>query len=335
MKQFEIPEFGIDHLELKEAETPKPGPGQVLVRMRAASLNFRDLRVVQGSYNPRLKRPMRPLSDGSGVVEEVGPGVERWKKGDRVAGIFMQKWIDGPISREKWNSALGGAIQGVLAEYVLFSEDGLVSSPSLLTDEEAACLPCAAVTAWHALFENEPAAPGQTVLIQGTGGVSVFALQFAKAAGLRTIVTSSSDEKLERVRGMGAAETVNYKMIPDWEETARKLTDGVGVDNVIEVGGSDTLPKSLKAVRMGGMVSVIGLLSGVQSTVAPTGILMNSIRLQGIYVGSRWMFERMNRAITFHKIRPVVDRVFPWKEFPEALRYMEQQQHFGKICLRF
>jgi NADPH:quinone reductase-like Zn-dependent oxidoreductase len=335
MKQFEIPEFGIDQLRMTDAEVPRPGPGQVLVRMKAASLNFRDLRVVQGSYNPRLKRPMRPLSDGVGVVEEVGPGVERWKNGDRVAGIFMQKWVDGPITRDKWNSALGGAIQGVLAEYVVFPEDGLVAPPSFLTEEEAACLPCAAVTAWHALFESEPAVPGQTILIQGTGGVSVFALQFGKAAGLRTIVTSSSDEKLERVRAMGAAETVNYKKTPEWEEVARKLTDGVGVDNVVEVGGSDTLPKSLKAVRIGGLVSVIGLLSGAQSTVAPTSILMNSIRLQGIYVGSRWMFERMNRAIAFHKIKPVVDRVFPWDEFPDALRYMEQQQHFGKICLRF
>ena len=335
MRQFEIAEFGIDRLQLNETETPRPGTGQVLVKMTAASLNFRDLRVVQGIYNPRLKRPMRPLSDGLGVVEEVGPGVERWKKGDRVAGIFMQKWIDGPINREKFNSALGGAIQGVLAEYVLFSEDGLISVPPSLNDEEAACLPCAAVTAWHALFENEPAVPGQAVLVQGTGGVSIFALQFAKAAGLRAIVTSSSDEKLERVRSMGAAETINYRKTPEWQETARKLTDGVGVDNVIEVGGSDTVPKSLKAVRMGGLVTVIGVLSGGEPTLAPTAILMNTIRVQGIYVGSRWMFERMNRAIAFHQLKPVIDRVFPWTEFPDALRYMEKQQHFGKICLRF
>lgn len=335
MRQFEVAEFGIDRLQLNETETPPPGPGQVLVKMTAASLNFRDLRVVQGIYNPRLKRPMRPLSDGSGVVEEVGPGVERWRKGDRVAGIFMQKWIDGPINREKFNSALGGAIQGVLAEYVLFSDDGLISVPASLNDEEAACLPCAAVTAWHALFENEPAVPGQTVLVQGTGGVSIFALQFAKAAGLRAIVSSSSDEKLERVRSMGAAETINYRKTPEWQEIARKLTDGVGVDNVVEVGGSDTMPKSLKAVRMGGLVTVIGVLSGAEPTVAPTAILMNTIRVQGIYVGSRWMFERMNCAIAFHKIKPVIDRVFPWTEFPDALRYMEKQQHLGKICLRF
>src|SRR4051794_22090134 len=236
MKQFEIAEFGLDGLQLKEAEMPRPGPGQVLVRMSAVSLNYRDLRVVQGLYNPRLKRPMRPLSDGAGVVEELGPGVERWKKGDRVAGIFMQKWVDGPITREKWNSALGGGIQGVLAEYVVFSEDGLVPVPAALSDEEAACLPCAAVTSWHALFEYASAVPGQTVLLQGTGGVSVFALQFAKAAGLRAIVTSSSDEKLERVSTWGAAETVNYRKVPDWDETARKLTDGVGVDHVVEVG---------------------------------------------------------------------------------------------------
>lgn len=310
MKFFEITEFGIDQLKLSEGDVPKPGPGQVLVKMAAASLNYRDLRVVQGLYNPKLKRPMRPLSDGVGVVEEIGPGTERWKKGDRVAGIFMQKWMDGPVTREKWGSALGGAIQGVLAEYVVFSEDGLVSVPSSLSDEEGASLPCAAVTAWHALFEDAPAVPGQTVLLQGTGGVSVFALQFAKAAGLRAIVTSSGDEKLERARALGAAETVNYKATPDWDEAVRKLTAGAGVDQVLEVGGSDTLPKSLRSVRMGGLISVIGVLSGVEPTVAPTAILMNSVRLQGVYVGSRWMFERMNRAIDFHQIKPVVDRVF-------------------------
>lgn len=335
MKQFEIREFGIDQLALVDHEKPTPGFGQVLVRMTAASLNFRDLLVVEGKYNPKLKRPMVPLSDGAGVVEEIGPGVTRFHAGDRVAACFMQKWIDGPITREKGTSALGGAIDGILREYVVFSENGLVKSPASLSDEEVAALPCAAVTAWHALFEEEPHLPGESVLLQGTGGVSIFALQFAKIAGLKTIVTSSSDKKLEYAQSLGASELINYKAKPKWDEEARALTGGQGVDHVVEVGGSDTLPKSLRAVRTGGSISVIGVLSGAEPVVSPTSILMNSVRVQGIYVGSRAMFEHMNCAIEFHRIKPVIDRVFPLTEYKEALRYMQSQQHFGKICLRF
>lgn len=335
MKSFEVQEFGIDKLALVERETPRPGNGEVLVRMTAASLNYRDYMVVKGIYNPRLKRPLVPLSDGAGVVEEIGPDVTRFKRGDRVAACFMQKWIDGPPTREKGASALGGGIDGVLREFAVFSQEGLVASPPSLSDEETATLPCAAVTAWHALFEHTAMAPGDTVLLQGTGGVSVFALQFAHVAGLHTIVTSSSDPKLERTRQLGASETVNYKQTPDWDEAARKLTGGQGVDHVIEVGGSDTMPRSLKAVRTHGVISVIGALSGADPTISPVPILMNSLRVQGIYVGSRAMFERMNRAIELHRIKPVIDRVFAWTEIEEALRYMESQQHFGKICLKF
>ncbi len=335
MKLFEIQEFGIENLALAERETPRPGAGQVLVKMRAASLNFRDYSVVRGTYNPKMRRPMVPLSDGAGTVEEIGSGVTRFKSGDRVIPCFMQKWIDGPPTKEKGNSALGGAIDGVLREYAVFSEEGLVRTPSFLSDEEAATLPCAAVTAWHALFEHTPLPPGATVLLQGTGGVSIFALQFAVAAGFRTVITSSSDEKLARARQLGAAETINYKTIPDWEEAARKLTAGEGVDHVVEVGGSDTMPRSLRAVRVGGVVSVIGVLTGVGPTLSPVSLLMNSVRLQGVYVGSRGMFERMVRAIEFHKIKPVIDRSFAWTEIKDALRYMESQQHLGKITLRF
>ncbi len=338
MKSFTIPEFGIDNLALIDGENPGPGHGEVLVRMKAASLNYRDLMMVKGGYNPKLKRPLVPLSDGAGVVEEAGAGVtslKAVKRGDRVAPIFMQKWIDGPPTREKGASALGGALDGVLRELAVFPEDGLVLSPPSLSNEEVAALPCAAVTAWHALFEHTPLAPGESVLIQGTGGVSVFALQFAQAAGLRAIVTSSNDKKLERATALGAAETINYKTTPDWEKQVNQLTGGWGVDHVIEVGGSDTLPRSLRCVRTGGVVSVIGVLSGAGATVSPRDILMNSIRVQGIYVGSRSMFERMNRAIEFHRIKPVVDKVFAWTDFKEALRYMEGQSHFGKICLRF
>ncbi len=335
MKSFEIQEFGIDNVALVERDTPRPGHGQVLVKMRAASLNFRDYMTVMGTYNPKLGRPVVPLSDGSGVVEELGPDVSRFKTGDRVTPCFMQKWIDGPVTREKANSALGGAIDGVLSEYAVFSENGLVAAPASLDDQEAASLPCAAVTAWHALFEHSPLPPGGTVLIQGTGGVSVFALQFAHAGGLRTIVTSSSDEKLARARQLGASETINYNKTPNWDELARKLTAGEGVDHVIDVGGSDTVPRSLRAVHTAGAVSLIGVLTGTDSTVSPVSILMNSIRVQGIYVGSRAMFERMNRAIDFHSIKPVIDKTFPWTDLKSALRYLESKQHFGKITLTF
>jgi NADPH:quinone reductase-like Zn-dependent oxidoreductase len=291
--------------------------------------------VIEGVYNPKLKRPMVPLSDGTGVVEEIGSGVTRFKKGDRVAACFMQKWIDGPVNREKASSALGGAIDGVLREFAAFSEQGLVSVPDVLADNEAAALPCAAVTAWHALFEDTPRAPGDTVLIQGTGGVSIFALQFAKAAGLRAILISSSDEKLARAKKLGADEIINYKTNPKWEEKVRELTNGEGVDHVVEVGGSGTMPRSLRAVRMAGIISVIGALSGGDPTVSPVPILMNTLRVQGVYVGSRAMFERMNRAIELHSIKPVIDKIFNWTEVREALHYMQSQQHFGKICLTF
>lgn len=335
MKSFEIQEFGIDQLALVDRPVPKPGAHGVLVRMRAASINYRDLMMVEGHYNPNLRRPLVPCSDGAGIVEEVGPNVTRFKPGDRVAGIFMQTWIDGPPTKEKGNSALGGAIDGVLSEYVCFEESGLVPVPAHLSDVESASLPCAGVTAWHALFEHGTAYPGDTVLVQGTGGVSTFALLFARAAGLRAIVTSSSDEKIARAREMGADETINYRQIPDWDKAARDLTDGLGIDNVVEVGGSGTMPLSLKAVKTGGTISVIGVLTGVQPNVTPAAILMNSVRVQGIYVGSRVMFERMNRALSFHGIKPVIDRVFPWTEYPHALRHMQGASHFGKICLAF
>jgi NADPH:quinone reductase-like Zn-dependent oxidoreductase len=335
LRAFEIAEFGIDNLALVERTQPVPGPGQALVRMTAASLNYRDYMMVLGAYNPRLKRPLVPLSDGAGVVEEVGPGVTRVKKGDRVAACFFQKWIEGPPTREKANSALGGAIDGVAREYAVFSEEGLVLAPSSLTDEEVAALPCAAVTAWHALFGHAGNVPGDTVLLQGTGGVSIFALQFAKLAGFRTIITSSSDEKLARAKTLGAGETINYKNTPDWDEAARKLAGGEGVDHVIEVGGSDTLARSVKALRTYGAISVIGVLSGAAAAISPVSVLVNSARIQGIYVGSRNMFEQMNRAIELHGLKPVIDRTFEWTYLKDALRYMESQRHFGKICLKF
>ena len=335
MKAFEIREFGIENLSLQDREKPSPANGQVLVRMTAASLNYRDLLMVKGTYSSRLKGPLVPLSDGAGVVEQIGSGVTRFKVGDRVTPIFMQSWIAGPISYAASQSALGGALDGVLREYAVFSEHGLVPTPGYLSDEEAAALPCAAVTAWHALFEHTPIKPGDVVLVQGTGGVSLFALQFAAAAGARVILTTSDHAKARRATELGAAETINYQEHPEWHEQARDLTGGIGVDHIIEVGGSDTLPRSLKAVRTGGTVSVIGVLSGRESTVSPGPILANSLRLQGIYVGSRVMFENMIKLLDSSKIKPVIDCVMSWTEFPDALRVMEGRSHIGKICLTF
>jgi NADPH:quinone reductase-like Zn-dependent oxidoreductase len=334
MRVFEIQQFGIENLKLAEREKPKPGPYEVLVRLSAASLNYRDLMVAEGQYNPRLALPMVPLSDGVGIVESAGSHVTRVKIGDRVAGAFMQTWIDGGPDREKAASALGGSIDGVLSEFRIFNEQGLVKVPAHLSDEEAATLPCTGVTAWHALFEGETAKAGDTVLIQGTGGVAMFALQFAKAAGLRPIVISSSDQKLERARQLGAAEGINYSEEPDWGRAVAKLVPG-GVDYVIELGGAKTVPHSLNAVRMGGMIAMIGALSGAEASVSPVPILMRSIRVQGIYVGSRVMFERMNRALVLHKIKPIVDRVFPWLDVKAAMKYMQEQKHVGKVCLKF
>jgi NADPH:quinone reductase-like Zn-dependent oxidoreductase len=334
MKVFELRAFGLDSLTLKERPEPKPGPGQVLLQMRAFSLNYRDLMVVKGVYNPKQRLPLVPLSDGVGKVVAVGDGVTRVKIGDRVAGIFMQKWLCGEITEDKARSSLGAQVEGVLAEYVALHEDGVVHVPEHLTDEEAATLPCAAVTAWHALITEGALKPGDTVLILGTGGVSLFGLQFARLAGARVLATSSSNAKLERVAQLGASDGINYKENPEWDKAARALTGGVGVDHVVEVGGAGTLPQSLRAVRMGGHISLIGVLAGGSGQVGPLPILMKNIRVQGIYVGSRDMFEAMNRAITLHKLRPIVDRVFAFQEIREALAYMETGAHFGKICIR-
>jgi NADPH:quinone reductase-like Zn-dependent oxidoreductase len=335
MKVVEVREkFGLDSVVVAERPEPRPGFGQVLLKMRAWSLNYRDLLVVKGLYNPKIRLPFVPLSDGVGIVTAVGEGVTRVKVGDRVAGIFMQKWLAGEINDAKARTALGGGGEGMLAEYVVLHEEGVTPVPEYLTDEEAATLPCAAVTAWHALITEGTLKSGDIVLTQGTGGVSIFALQFARMSGARVIATSSSDAKLERVRGLGASDGINYKTTPDWEEKARSLTGSAGVDHVVEVGGAGTLAKSLRAVRMGGRISMIGILSGGGGQVNPISILMKNVRVQGIYVGSREMFEAMNRAIALHKLRPVIDRVFGFAEIREALQYLESGAHFGKICLR-
>src|SRR5262245_22368567 len=320
MNVYEIRETkGIDALVLVEREAPKAGPGQVLIRVHAASLNYRDLLIVRGQYMRGLKLPLIPLSDGAGEIVETGSGVTRVKVGDRVAGIFMQGWLSGDVSAYHPQGALGGALDGMLAEYVVLHEDGVVHIPSHLSYEEAATLPCAAVTAWNALT-NWVLKPGISVLAQGTGGVSIFALQFAEMVGAGVIVTSSSDDKLKKAAAMGAIGLINYRSTPDWDRRVLELTEGTGVDHIIEVGGPGTLARSLNAVRVGGRVSLIGLLTGVQDVINPMPILGKQIQVQGIFVGSREMFEDMNRAITLHQLRPVIDRVFPFEEAREALR---------------
>lgn len=335
MQVYEIRDgFGFENLKRGDKPDPRPGPGQVVVKMRAASLNYRDLLVVKGLYNPKMPLPRVPLSDGAGVVEAVGPGVTRVKTGQRVAGIFMQNWIDGEVDEAKARSALGGAVDGVLAEYVVFDENGLVAVPEHLSDAEAATLPCAAVTAWHALVAEGGTKAGDTVLTQGTGGVSLFAVQFARLLGARVIGTSSSDAKLDRARSLGLSDGINYKTTPEWGDAARKLAGGGGVDHVVEVGGAGTLPQSLRAVRLNGRVSLIGVLSG-GSQFNPMPLLMKNVRLQGIFVGSRAMFEAMNRAIALHKLQPVVDKVFPFTEAVGALKHLESGAHFGKVVIAF
>jgi NADPH:quinone reductase-like Zn-dependent oxidoreductase len=325
--------FGTEHLKIVELPDPVAGPGEAVVRVRACSLNFRDLAVMRGAYGPNVKPPLIPLSDGAGEVLEVGLGVTRVKPGDKVAGIFMQDWLEGPVDDLKANSALGGSINGMMAEKVCLKADGLVQYPSHLTLEEAAALPCAAVTAWHALFRSGGLKPGESVLLQGTGGVSIFALQFAKMAGARVIMTSSSDIKMERLRTMGADAVVNYKTTPDWDKPVRQLTNGVGVDHVVEVGGAGTLPLTSKSVRRGGHIALIGVLAG-RGEFDPRLMMLKSARLHGIFVGSREMFEEMNRAITLAAMRPVIDRVFEFGELQEALSYLASGAHFGKVCIR-
>jgi len=335
MKAYEIQNDkpGLDALTLVERPQPQPKAGQVLVKIKAASLNYRDLLVAKGAYGAKSLKPIVPLSDAAGEVVAVGEGVTRVRVGDRVAGIFMQTFISGELTPEKANSALGGAIDGVLAEYVVFDEQGVVKIPIHLSYEEAATLPCAAVTAWNAMIAEGQLKAGDTVLLQGTGGVSLFGLQFAKMMGARVILTSSSDDKLDRAIQLGADVGINYKTTSDWDEKVEKLTDGRGVDLVVEVGGSGTLSKSLRAVRYGGRVAMIGVLTGIAGDVSTGSILFKHIQVQGIYVGSRDLFEDMNRSISLHQMKPIKDRVFPFHEAKAALAYLESGAHFGKVCI--
>lgn len=335
MKAYEVREFGIDALALTNRDKPEPSTGEVLVRFRAAALNYRDIMVISGTYNPRMKLPVVPFSDGAGEVAALGEGVIKWKVGDRVCPIVVQHWLEGEASEAKRRTSLGAVARwdGVLREFGAFDEHSLVRIPEHLTFEEASTLPCSAVTAWNALVVSGRLKAGDRVLTLGTGGVSIFALQFAKQHGARVIATTSCDEKAAKLKRLGADEVINYKTRDDWDTAVLEITGKRGVDHVIEIGGAGTLAKSLKAVRIGGHVALIGALSG-PGDFDPISVFMKAVRIQGIFVGSKQMFEDMNRAIAVDQIKPVIDRVFEFDQAREALKYMQSGAHFGKVVVR-
>jgi len=323
----------IEGLKLVDSPTPQPGPGQVLVRIKAATLNYRDLLTIKGGYGSRQKFPLIPVSDGAGVVEAAGAGVREFAPGVRVVGSFFETWISGEPSAAKIQGALGSAVDGVLAEYRVFPSQALVRTPDHLTDVEAAALPCAGLTAWSAVVKLGGVKAGQTVLTQGTGGVSIFALQFAKMCGARVIATSSSDAKLERLKSLGADVTINYRTVPDWGRMARELA-GQGVDLVVEVGGVGTLNESIRAIRIGGTIAFIGVLAGPPPTELRLPLMvMQQQRLQGVTVGSVEDLQAMCDAIAINKMKPVIDKTFPFDQAAEAFRYMASGSHFGKVAI--
>ncbi len=328
-------EFGIDSI-VEASLDPEPLlPGSVRLKMKAATLNYRDLLMVTGRYNPKQPLPLVPLSDGVGEVIEVGDGVTRLKVGDRVCPLFARGWLGGEMEAEVRKRTHGGPLDGTLREEMVIEAESAVAVPEHLTDVQAASLPCAGVTAWSALVTLGALKAGDDVLLLGTGGVSIMALQLAKALGARVIVTSSSDEKLARAKELGADEVVNYREDPNWGKTVRDRTGGRGVDHVVEVGGVGTLAQSLRAVRVNGTVSLIGVLAGNQADTSLLPVLMGNVRVQGVFVGHRQSFEAMNRCIAQHRIEPVVSHSLPVSEVRDALRLMERGGHFGKIALHW
>jgi NADPH:quinone reductase-like Zn-dependent oxidoreductase len=324
---------GIDGLALVDKPVPEPGDGQVLVRLKAATLNYRDLLTVKGGYGSRQKFPLVPVSDGAGIVERVGPGVREFAAGDRVIGSFFEGWLSGEPSEAKMRSAVGGSVDGVLTQYRIFPKHALVRTPEHLNDIEAAALPCAGVTAWSAVVKLGGVRPGQTVLTQGTGGVSLFALQFAKMCGARLVATSSSAAKIERLKHLGAHFTLNYKATPDWGKKAREWS-GQGVDLVVEIGGVGTLNESIRATRIGGTIAFIGVLAGPPSSGLRLPLMvMQQQRLQGVTVGSVEDLQAMTDAIAHHRMKPVIDKTFPFDQAKQAFFHMESGAHFGKVAI--
>jgi NADPH:quinone reductase-like Zn-dependent oxidoreductase len=335
MKVYELQKgaTSLDGLVQSERPEPRPGPREILIRVRATSLNYRDQMIVTGNYfGGPVTRNTIPLSDGAGEVAAVGAGVTRFKTGDRVAGTFFQSWISGPMV-ERF-PALGNPLDGTLAEHIVLHEDGVVAIPPSISFEQAATLPCAAVTAWNALMvSGKPVKPGDTVLCLGTGGVAIAGLQFANAVGARVIVTSSSDEKIKRACILGASDGVNYKRFPDWEKEVLRLTGGRGADHIIENGGAGSLNRSFEATAFGGKVALIGFLAGREGDINPAILMMKSGAMVGIGVGSRAMFEDMNRAIEVNKIKPVVDKVFPFDQAADAYRCQASGDFIGKVVI--
>lgn len=335
MRVFQIEgEWGMDHLKLSTRPEPKAGPGQVVVKMGASSLNYRDLVVPNRGYgNHTGTLPLIPISDGAGVVTEVGPGVRRVAVGDRVCPAFFQNWISGEPDLERLTRSLGGPIDGTMADYMCLSEEGVVKVPAHLSDLEAATLPCAALTAWSALVTNGNTRPGDRVLVQGCGGVALFAVAFAKMLGAHVTVISSSDDRLARVKQLGADAGINYRQTPEWAKATRDITGGRGYDLILELGGEKTLPQSLRCIRPGGTLAMIGILSG-SAMATPLGLIITrQVRLQGVTVGHRDGFEAMVRAIDQHRLRPVIDRVFAFEELKEAMAYLQSGAQFGKVCV--
>jgi NADPH:quinone reductase-like Zn-dependent oxidoreductase len=335
MQAIQMQGFGLDALGLTELPVPAPGAGQVLVNITAFSLNYLDLMVIKGGYNPRLPLPHIPGSDAAGVVTAVGEGVSTFKPGDRVTTTFVQQWLSGAVTAEFLASRLGCEGPGVFAQYVVLPAYGLVPSPPHLSDQEAATLPIAGLTAWVGLMEHAGLQPGQTVLVQGTGGVSVFALQFAKSAGCRVIATSGSDQKLETMKALGADALINYRATPRWEEEVLRLTEGRGADLTLDVAGEHTVNQSMRAVKLGGFVGLVGFLSGLRLEFDLFTAIVSNKTLKGYSVGSRESFAAMNQALATNGIRPVIDRVFPASQVREAFDYLESGKHLGKIVLTF
>lgn len=335
MRVFQIEgDWGMEHLKLSTRPEPKAGPGQVVVKMAASSLNYRDLVVPNRGYGSHTGNlPLIPVSDGAGTVVEIGPGVRRVAVGDRVCPSYFQRWISGEPDLERLTQSLGGPIDGTMTDYMCLSEEGVCKVPEYLSDLEAATLPCAALTAWSALVTCSNTRPGDRVLVQGCGGVALFALAFAKALGAHVTVITSSDERIERVRQLGADATVNYRDMPEWAKATRDITGGRGYDLILELGGEKTLPQSLRCVRPGGTIAMIGILSGSAMAASLGLIITRQVRLQGVTVGHRDGFEAMLRAMAQHRIKPVIDRVFAFEELKEAMAHLQSGRQFGKVCV--
>ncbi len=333
MKAWELRDYGLRNLKLVERPTPRPGPNELLVRVSAASLNYRDKALVDGNYLPdRMPKPLIPVSDAAGVVEEIGPGVTQFPEGARVTTHLFSRWIGGEPGPDEQEYCFGGPLPGGLADYMIIHEDAAVGAPDSLSDAEAATLPIAALTAWFSLVDRGGLQAGQTVLVQGTGGVSIFAVQLASAIGARVIATSSSDEKLGRVKTLGAAEVINYAKTPDWQEVARDLTSGRGVDHVLDVVGGESINRSIEAARVGGHVAVIGFLGGQTASIDLMTMLLRRTRLRGIAVGHRKAFEEMNRFIEGNQIKPVIDSTYPFADAIGAFEHLGRGA-FGKIVI--